>query len=196
MAVFNVQRLADGRQFYNAVTLDDGQEKTPVASPGDTPISGERAAPANTGVSSFVRRPLARVNPATVSKVIDPDTGEPLVVYHATDNEFTAFDFARLGEVTRTNAVHDEAVITAELGTWANTRPLAGDTAQRIDMPLFLSIRSPSVTRFDELWANSAMYRSGQEMRAALEAEGYDGIEVDDSEFGGTKWQNKNSRLV
>ena len=81
VAIFTVQRMRDGRQFYNAVTLEDRQKKTPAGSPRDTPIAGERATSAFTGVSSFIRRPLDRVNPDTVSKVVDPDTGEPLVVY-------------------------------------------------------------------------------------------------------------------
>jgi len=91
VAVFTVKRLTDGSQFYNTVALDNGQEKTPVASPRDTLTKEERATSANTGVSSFIRRPLERVNPDSVSKVIDPDTGEPLVVYHGTGKDFTEF---------------------------------------------------------------------------------------------------------
>ena len=100
------------------MALEDGQNKTPVASPRDTPITGERATSANTGVlkekaqdsygspgalsrplgetpiaglSDFIRRPLARVNPEAVSKVVDSATGEPLVVYHGTGKDFTEF---------------------------------------------------------------------------------------------------------
>jgi hypothetical protein len=55
VAVFAVQKLRDGRQFYNRVMLEDAKEKTPAVSPRDTPITGERATSANTEVSSFVR---------------------------------------------------------------------------------------------------------------------------------------------
>lgn len=77
IALFTIERLADGRQFYNSVTLE-GNEKTPVASPRDTPEQvGERATLANTGVSKFIRRQLDRVNPASINGEINPRTGEP-----------------------------------------------------------------------------------------------------------------------
>lgn len=96
VAVYSIERHADGRQFFNAVTLEDGQEKTPVASPRDTPEQvGERATSANTGVNSFRRQPLRRVNPDSVSKVVDPQTGEPLVMYHGTDANFSIFRVSR-----------------------------------------------------------------------------------------------------
>lgn len=90
-AVFTVRRMTDGQQFYNAVTLDDGQKKTPAVSPRDTPANGERATSANTGVSDFVRQPLRRVNPDEVSKVVDPETGELMVVYRGDFPEKTVF---------------------------------------------------------------------------------------------------------
>ncbi|WP_345060342.1 hypothetical protein [Acidovorax lacteus] len=77
----DLRSLAQRVQDFNTVTLEDGQKKTPVASPRDTPIAGERATSANTGVSDLVRCPLQRVNPDSVSKVVDPQTGEPLCVY-------------------------------------------------------------------------------------------------------------------
>ncbi|MDR1276511.1 MAG: hypothetical protein LBL72_09065 [Candidatus Accumulibacter sp.] len=36
-----------------------------------------------------------RVNPDTVSKVVDEETGEPRVVYHGTDTDFSKFDLSR-----------------------------------------------------------------------------------------------------
>ena len=45
--------------------------------------AGSSVAP-TAGLSDFIRRKLERVNPDNVSKVADPDTGEPLVVYHGT----------------------------------------------------------------------------------------------------------------
>ena len=118
IASFSVRQQQDGAWYYNTVTLKDMQNKTPVASPRDTPIAGERATSANTGVSKekaqdsygspgalsrplgetpiaglsdFIRRPLARVNPEAVSKVVDSATGEPLVVYHGTGKDCTEF---------------------------------------------------------------------------------------------------------
>lgn len=92
VAVLTVETLRTGQQFYNAVTLNDGQKKAPVASPRDTPIAGERATSANTGTTDFVRRELERVNLDTVSKMVDAD-GRPLVMYHARSGgeNFTVF---------------------------------------------------------------------------------------------------------
>ena len=114
----SVRQEEDGAWYYNTVTLKDVQNKTPVASPRDTPSAGERATSANTGVSKekaqdsygspgalsrplgetpiaglsdFIRRPLARVNPEAVPKVADSATGEPLVVYHGTNADFSVF---------------------------------------------------------------------------------------------------------
>lgn len=98
---FSVRQQQDGAWYYNTVTSKDVQNKTPVASPRDTPIAGERATSANTGaskekaqdsygrldrqagssvapiagLSGFIRRPLAQINPEAVSRVVDPDTG-------------------------------------------------------------------------------------------------------------------------
>jgi len=79
VAILTVRGQKDGHWYYNTVTvLDAGQEKRPgsYGSPGalsrplgETPI---------TGLATFYRYRLIRVNPATVSKAIDPTTGEPL----------------------------------------------------------------------------------------------------------------------
>ena len=91
VAVFSVRRQPDGQWYYNTVTVADaGQEKRPgsYASPaagssqGQTPI---------TGLADFVRHPLSRVNPAEVSKAVDPTTGEPQALYHGTARDFTEF---------------------------------------------------------------------------------------------------------
>ncbi len=94
VAVFAIRQDADGMHFYEATTLA-GNEAAPVAYPQDTPAQGgERATSAYTGATTFVRRPFGRVNPDKASKAIDPDTGEPLVVYHGTGADFVAFDEA------------------------------------------------------------------------------------------------------
>ena len=98
---FSVRQQQDGAWYYNTVTSKDVQNKTPVASPRDTSTAGERATSANTGaskekaqdsygrpdrqagssvapiagLSGFIRRPLAQINPEAVSRVVDPDTG-------------------------------------------------------------------------------------------------------------------------
>jgi hypothetical protein len=72
VAIFTVQRQKGGRNYYNTVTLEDGKEKTPAVSPRDTPANRERATPAYTEVSTFIRHPLRRVNPDSVSPISSP----------------------------------------------------------------------------------------------------------------------------
>lgn len=95
VAVIALNRQADGRWYYNTVVVTDSQKEV---DPGAyaSPRSGSAAIPLGetllTGVDAFVRRPFLRVNPTTVSKVTDPETGEPLVVYHGTHADFSKFD--------------------------------------------------------------------------------------------------------
>lgn len=93
VAIFAVREDGNGVFFYNAVTLDDAQKKTPAVSPRDTPEQvGERATSANTGVYSFVRRTLERVNPNSVTVGLDQQTGEPIMDAGAT--RYSLLDFA------------------------------------------------------------------------------------------------------
>ena len=89
IAAFTVRHQSDGQWYYNAVTLHDGNKKA-RDSYGQPDQDGSSHAPI-AGLAEFVRRQLIRVNPAEVSKVIDPKTGEPMVVYHATNGDFNAF---------------------------------------------------------------------------------------------------------
>lgn len=178
VVVFTVQRTKDGRQFYNATTLDYGQKETPAVSPRDTPIAGERATSANTGVSDFVRRSFERVNPDTVSKVTDGN-GEPLVLYHGTAEQFTIFDQSRPGRST--------GHTTAPLGVFlTNDGTLAKAYAEKATdgmpglanvMPLFASIKNPYRMSVGESQRLDS-FEKAIAMRQRLEAEGYDGIQL------------------
>lgn len=121
------------------------------------------------------------------SKVVD-ENGDPLVVYHATDEVFDAFDFSRLGSFTRANATSEAATVMAETGVWANTGDISERTAQDVVMPLFMLIQNPLEISFDDLWSLSGDYENGAELRARLQADGYDGLAVEDTEFGGTSY--------
>jgi N12 class adenine-specific DNA methylase len=121
------------------------------------------------------------------SKVVDAE-GKPLVVYHATDADFEAFDFSKLGRVTRANATSEAAGVMAEVGVWTNTRDISADTMQDRALPLYVSLQNPLEISFSDLWSMAEGYESGDAMRAALESDGYDGLAVDDSEFGGTSF--------
>ena len=90
VASFTVRHQSDGQWYYNAVALHDGKEKAQDSYGRPDQQAGSRFAPI-AGLSDFIRRPLARVNPEAVSKVVDSATGEPLVVYHGTGKDFTEF---------------------------------------------------------------------------------------------------------
>ena len=51
--------------------------------------------------------------------------GKLATVYHATYNDFTVFDRARLGENTDAYASDESTAATAHLGFWFNTQPLS-----------------------------------------------------------------------
>jgi len=121
------------------------------------------------------------------SKVVD-EKGAPLVVYHATDAQFDTFDFERLGQFTRGNTDAPQASVMAEVGVWAHGRPLSKRTVQERDMPMYLALQNPLRLSFDELWNLSSDYLDGETLRETLKKEGYDGLEVDDSEFGGVSY--------
>ncbi|WP_296277892.1 LPD38 domain-containing protein [Pseudomonas sp. UBA7530] len=186
VAIFTVQRLKDGSaQFYNAMLVDpeirEGREETPAVSPRDTPIAGERATSAHTGVTDFVRRPLERVNPGDVSKLTDGN-GEPLVIYHGSPNEFSVFDQARAGESTGHSIAPLGIFLTADQqharGHAENVS--GGSPGSASVMPLFASIKNPYRMSVAESQAIDTP-QAAIEMRQKLEREGYDGIQLGDT---------------
>ena len=145
------------------------------------------------------------------SVVVNPRTGEPLVVYHATRGErFEVFDRAKLGDNTYANASDLSYALTAGLGHWFNTQDLsktstyAGGRSEAV----FLDIREPLQTHsLEELAERLAGYEVldeetgeaktidemtpeevrdlGEEAFADLTNEDYDGVVLRDEEFGG-----------
>lgn len=160
-------------------SLPDALEVDGVERP-TTNSNGQRIAQTEEGIRNFWRW-------FGESKVVD-DQGRPLVVYHATDEQFDAFDFSKLGEYTRQNTDAKEAAVMAEIGVWTNTEKLSTRTVQKQDMELNLAINNPLVIRFDDLWDLAGQYETGNDLRDALADDGYDGLEVDDTEFGGTSY--------
>lgn len=62
VASFTVRHQSDGQWYYNAVALHDGKEKAQDSYGRPDQQAGSRFAPI-AGLSDFIRRPLARVNP-------------------------------------------------------------------------------------------------------------------------------------
>ncbi|MFV0602025.1 MAG: hypothetical protein ACK5NE_09460 [Brachymonas sp.] len=127
-------------------------------------------------------------DPRSASKVVDAN-GEPMVVYHGTREDFSAFDRSRLGENSEAHAAGGEPgwVQTAYTGFWFSSRE---DIADFIDAPnsvdAYLSIQNPK--QFDSLeeLAREAGVLGGAKYSELLEQEGYDGIVLlRDEEMGG-----------
>lgn len=138
-------------------------------------------------------------DPENASKVLD-ENGEPLVVKHWTmeDVDFDTFSREFLGDNTIDNASEPAIGATSLLGFWFNS---GGDenlsSVYDRDMNLFLSIENPKeYASLAELayfiniedGADLTMedyQRAAAELKEALQNEGYDGIVINDEEFGG-----------
>ena len=92
-------------KFYDVTTLQIGRGPGVHGFNADTTVSASRPAPSEASdvnvsdMANAFNLKLKR-NPATVSKAIDPQTGEPLVVYHGTAADVEFFDPLALGANT------------------------------------------------------------------------------------------------
>lgn len=120
------------------------------------------------------------------SKVMDRD-GEPLVVYHATDADFTVFDRERLGEYTSGNTSDEAAIESAKVGFWFSENDLREKTGNEKTMEAYLSLENPMETDLYTM-LDALENMTAEEYRAELEDEGYDGLIVEDQEFGGKSY--------
>jgi hypothetical protein len=104
-------------------------------------------------VVSLAQR-IQTFNPEPVSKVVDPDTGEPLVVYHGTDDDISTFDLDRLGVTTESNTGGDQtAIATSKMGFWFHERALTGEMGVGAAMPVYIALETPLTTlRHRDLW--------------------------------------------
>lgn len=122
------------------------------------------------------------------SKVVD-ENGEPLVVYHGTFSDFSKFSDRRLGENTDDNASSQAYAQTSRVGFWFNTKPMGSSSAgYTVDMPAYLSIQNPKTEMSLDWLAQGLESTKGRTYRRQLIADGYDGIVLQDEEFGGESW--------
>lgn len=148
------------------------------------------------------------------SKVRD-DEGNLLVVYHSTDADFTVFDKDKLGSITDFNAMDVGLAATSHIGFWFNTSDLRGKTYQSNVLAGYLDVKRLYHAGTLENLVNQILEHYGEDYNELqdrfetgeitvskelgedftgwLESEGYDGIEVDDTEFGGTSYVVFNS---
>lgn len=122
------------------------------------------------------------------SKVVDKK-GNPLVVYHATDSEFNVFDRSKLGDSTSGNTNWQPAVRSAQIGFWFSDHDLAATVFTDPDKTkaVYLSIQKPYRTKLDSLW-NALEHTRPETYVKRLQERGYDGLRVQDSEFGGVSY--------
>ena len=143
------------------------------------------------------------------SKVRDEE-GRLLTVYHTTDNDFTVFDREKLGMVTDSNADDVSFAATSHIGFWFNSDNIQKKTAQDKALSGYLKIENPyyvdSIRNLSEQTADiygenyddlqerfeSRDYKAARELGEGfadwLKQEGYDGVIVNDEEFGGTSY--------
>lgn len=119
------------------------------------------------------------------SKVVDED-GKPLVVYHATDADFTVFDREKLGQYTSENTDNEAAIESAKVGFWFSENDLREKTGNKKTMEVYLSIENPMETDLYTM-LDVLENMTADEYRAELEEEGYDGLIVTDQEFDNAK---------
>ena len=109
------------------------------------------------------------------SKVVD-ENGKPLRVYHATFSDFSVFDEEMLGDLTSSNTDDTDALKMAKAGFWFADQDISMSMAANRVMPVFLSIKNPKVWRGN-------FWNLGKNI-SKIKRDGYDGIIVDDAEFG------------
>ena len=180
------------RMYVHEVALKEALRQSAFKTSAVAAWTAGKRSGADAGAIRSVLENIYAVKGDGVSRVVDPKTGEPLVVYHATDNDFSAFDFKRAGENTDIRSNDKEWAETARVGAWFSTKELTGSTAQSVSMPVFLAIRNPKNIGSLQWLAERAIPMHGDgkagEYRAHLESEGHDGITVEDEEFGGTSY--------
>lgn len=120
------------------------------------------------------------------SEVVDSD-GNPKIVYHATDAAFTVFDRNKLGSNTRTNTDSEAAARSAEVGFWFSDHDLSGDMYADNSMPVYLAMENGYRTSLDNM-IDALEDVTAEDYVSDLQSEGYDGLIVQDSEFGGTSY--------
>lgn len=158
IASFSIRQQRDGAWYYNAVALYDANETARDSYGPSGALSRPLDEAPIAGLHSFIRRSLERVNPDAVSKVVDPQTGEPLVMYHGTQDNFSVFDTdnSRMGPAA-----------------WFTPNKLlaSGHAKDGIVMPVYLSIKRP----YEAKNATEASLITA-DRKAELISLGYDGI--------------------
>ncbi len=182
-ARFVIREDYNGKRYYD-------HEFTEIKKVSELPTAQSQH---NEDAGHLTHQPAAKIlkdilTTKNSSKIVDAN-GEPLVVWHGTDNDFFTFDRGRFGENTDFNA--DEIVgQTAHIGFWFNRggeEMLDMTYSKRI--PVYLDIKEPvEFTSLRALSDEIAMRGGAERFVDDMRDAGHDGVVVKDEEFGGTSY--------
>jgi len=138
------------------------------------------------------------------SEVVDED-GQPLAVYHTTNSDFTVFDREKLGANSKTASQFLQA--TAYTGFWFNTASVeqkTGGNAKKVYLSAKRLYEAGTLEGLsNDIWDTYSQFdyneysgdpdeaeekAAGEFFVAWLQSRGYDGIVLEDEEFGGTSY--------
>jgi hypothetical protein len=145
-----VREVADGRRFYDheLSTLEMESARPTSNSGGSASASADRQSEPRPLVS-LGKRILAQalaVNPDSVSKVVD-ENGEPLVVYHGTQGDFSEFDPQRAGQ--NFDDVDERGMLFSSKVIEPNMMAERGDGYGGNVISTYLAMRNPLIVEFD-----------------------------------------------
>lgn len=162
------------RMYVHEVALKEKLQQSAFKTGADAAEAGVRAG-TDSGAVRSVLEGIYAVKPDSVSKVVDPETGEPLVVYHGTQHEFQVFD--------------------TPLGMQRIFLTKSKDFAVKygkIHMPLFVNARNvlnvdyKGQNAFDEIAVNGKTLEDIEELANYARDAGYDGLLADNVQDAGT----------
>ena len=155
-------------------------------------------------------------DPENASKVVD-ENGEPMVMYHYTDESFTIFGKDKeVGKNTFGNATNASYAATTTIGHWFTSNKKQPEYMGK-PMECFLNIVEPfdgynlegladylnnyisdeDFNSYEEDYENVApIIEAGNNFREAQIRDGYDGVVIDDEEFGGTSYVAFNANQI
>lgn len=155
-------------------------------------------------------------DPDNASKVVD-ENGEPMVMYHYTDDSFTIFGKDKeVGKNTFGNATNASYAATTTIGHWFTSNkkqpeymgkpmecflnivePFDGYTLEGLADYLNNYISDEDFNSYEEDYENVApIIEAGNNFREEQIRDGYDGVVIDDEEFGGTSYVAFNANQI
>lgn len=169
------------RMYVHEVVLKEKLQQTAFKTGADAAEAGMRTG-AGAGAIRSVLQDVFAVNPDTVSKVVDA-AGKPLVVYHGTQANFSAFSEEYMGggadALSNMGDFGDGFYFTKSA---SDASGYAGKGQGANVMPVYLSVKNPiDAERLMEIEGVDGMMQDpypGESLRNLLEPLGYDGIIV------------------